>query len=218
MKKKIIALVLCMVLLVAASVTATMAYLTAEATVTNTFTVGNITMTMDETNTDGKDAQGNANTSESRDTANSYKLLPGQQYTKDPVIHMGANSEASYVIIYVDNQLTAIESQANGYFNIAAQIAKNGWTQCTGETNYFYKAVDAVGANGSNLPVFQGFTVAGNTVNSGTAQTPGAEGYNALDLANYNGKTIVVKAFAIQRDANVSLTEALAQAKAAFAD
>jgi len=47
-KSKALLLALCAVLLVAASVLGTMAYLTSRAEVTNTFTVGSVSITLDE--------------------------------------------------------------------------------------------------------------------------------------------------------------------------
>ena len=57
-KSKALLLTLCAVLLVAASVMGTMAYLTSTDKVENTFTVGNVTITLDEAkvNTDGTPA------------------------------------------------------------------------------------------------------------------------------------------------------------------
>ena len=48
-KLKVLGLSLCAVLLIAASVLGTLAYLTAQDTVTNTFTVGQVDITLDET-------------------------------------------------------------------------------------------------------------------------------------------------------------------------
>ena len=86
-------------LLVCVTVGATVAYLTSEKTVTNTFTVGKVAITMDETavNTDGTAL---ANTP--RRTTNTYHLLPGKTYTKDPQIHVTAGSEDCYLFVKVD--------------------------------------------------------------------------------------------------------------------
>ena len=93
-KSKALLLTLCAVLLVAASVMGTMAYLTSTDTVENTFTVGNVKITLDEAkvNTDGTLA-----TPAERVKANEYKLLPGHTYTKDPTVTVKAVSESSYV-------------------------------------------------------------------------------------------------------------------------
>ncbi len=54
-RNKILLLALCMAALIAVSVIGTMAYLTSTKTVTNTFTVGKVEITLDETkvNPDG---------------------------------------------------------------------------------------------------------------------------------------------------------------------
>ena len=78
-KSKALLLALCAVLLVAASVLGTLAYLTSQDKVTNTFSVGSVVITMDEFDYD-KDSNTEDNITvdeETRDKANSYKLLPG---------------------------------------------------------------------------------------------------------------------------------------------
>lgn len=93
-KSKALLLTLCAVLLVAASVLGTMAYLTSTAKVENTFTIGKVEIKLDEAKVtaDGIPVEGAA-----RVTANSYKLMPGNTYTKDPTVTVKAGSEASYV-------------------------------------------------------------------------------------------------------------------------
>lgn len=88
-KSKALLLTLCAVLLVAASVLGTMAYLTSTDTVTNTFTVGKVEIKLDETDV--------TNPTGPRVKANSYKLMPGTTYTKDPTVTVLNGSEASYV-------------------------------------------------------------------------------------------------------------------------
>ena len=93
-KSKALLLTLCAVLLVTASVLGTMAFLTSKDEVVNTFTVGSVKITLDEAKvtTDGKPVEGAA-----RVKANSYKLLPGHTYTKDPTIHVDAASEDCFI-------------------------------------------------------------------------------------------------------------------------
>ena len=93
-KSKALLLTLCAVLLVAASVLGTMAYLTSTAKVENTFTIGKVEIKLDEAkvNADGIPVEG-----ADRVTANSYKLMPGNTYTKDPTVTVKAGSEDSYV-------------------------------------------------------------------------------------------------------------------------
>ena len=181
-KTKALLMSLCAVLLVAASVLGTMAYLTDSKDVKNTFTVGNVAITMDETDVD------DSTPNKERDQANSYKLLPGHTYTKDPIIHVDANSEDCYLFVKVDNQIAAIE--ANGNTTVAAQMATKGWKAVEGKDGiYVYvgttTAPVAVKAN-DNVTVFEQLVIAG-TVNGDT-------------LKAYKNKTITVTAYAVQKD------------------
>ena len=93
-KRKALLLSLCAVLLVVASVMGTMAYLADSKTVTNTFTIGQVKIELDEAKvtTDGTPVEG-----ADRVKANEYKLMPGHTYTKDPTVTVKAVSEKSYV-------------------------------------------------------------------------------------------------------------------------
>lgn len=101
---KALLLVLCAVLLVAASVMGTLAYLTSTTGVAkNTFTYGDVQITLDEFDYDN-DENTKDNTTvngEARDMANEYHLLPGGEYTKDPTVTVLANSEDCYVRMFV---------------------------------------------------------------------------------------------------------------------
>ena len=73
--RKILLMAACAVLLVCISVGATVAYLTSTDSVTNTFTVGNIQIKLDEAKTDVNGVVDTTVTS--RVQANEYKLMPG---------------------------------------------------------------------------------------------------------------------------------------------
>ena len=178
-KSKALLLTLCAVLLVTASMLGTMAYLTSTASVENTFTVGSVAITLDETDVDNSTADAN------RDQANSYKLMPGHTYTKDPTIHVAAASEDCYLFVKVANEITAIEGETT----VAAQMTAKGWVAVDGVTGvyvYTQNSAPAVVTGGSNVTVFENFTISG-TVDNAT-------------LAAYNNKTITVTAYAIQAD------------------
>ena len=181
MKKtsKALLLSLCAVLLVTASVLGTMAYLTSQDQVANTFTVGSVAITLDETDVD------NSTTDADRDQANSYKLMPGHTYTKDPIVHVESTSEDCYLFVKVANEITAIEGERT----VAAQMTAKGWVAVDGVPGvyvYTQSNAPAVVAGGSNVTVFDNFTISG-TVDNAT-------------LATYNNKTITVTAYAIQAD------------------
>ena len=179
-KTKAIALTLCAVLLVVASVMGTMAYLTSKDTVTNTFTVGNVSITLDEAKVT---EYGVKVPDAGRVKANSYNLVPGHTYVKDPTVHVAANSEESYVFVKVENGLSAYEATNN---TIASQITDKGWTALEGQTGVYYKNVSK-SADAQDFVVFSNFTLS-DTANN-------VEGW-----ANLNNSNITVKAYAIQKD------------------
>ena len=98
-KSKALLLALCAVLLVAASVLGTLAYLTFTDTVENTFSVGSVSIKLDEAqvNKDGTYVNGH----ETRVKANEYHLLPGHTYYKDPTVTVLKGSEESYIRMLV---------------------------------------------------------------------------------------------------------------------
>lgn len=98
-KTKALLMSLCAVLLVVASVLGTMAYLTDSKDVKNTFTVGNVTIKLDEAKVDEKGnlVKNQDDTLADRVTRNEYKLLPGHTYVKDPTVTVLAPSVESYV-------------------------------------------------------------------------------------------------------------------------
>ena len=123
----------CTVLLVTASVLGTMAYLTSQDQVVNTFTVGNVAITLDETDVD---VNGDKD-SEDRVKANEYKLLPGHTYTKDPIVHVDADSEDCYLFVKVENGIAAIEADTK----VADQMAEKGWVAVGGCLLYTSRCV-----------------------------------------------------------------------------
>ena len=183
-KSKALLLTLCAVLLVTASMLGTMAYLTSTASVENTFTVGSVAITLDETDVD------NSTTGADRDRANSYKLLPGHEYKKDPTIHVDANSEDCFLFVKVENEIADIEKAGT---EVAEQMAKNGWVTVEGQTKVYVYVGKTTGATnpatvqaGTNVDVFEKLAIDGNVDNN--------------TLNGYAGKTIKVTAYAVQKD------------------
>ena len=106
--RKAILTVLCVCLVVLASVMGTLAYLTDDDAVTNTFTVGDVKINLDEAPVD---ENGKA-TDADRVKENDYHLMPGQTYDKDPTVTVLKGSEETYVRMLVtftySSQLDAI--------------------------------------------------------------------------------------------------------------
>lgn len=88
MKKKITAIFLCVALVAIAIVGASLAYFTDTKTATNTFTMGDVKITLDETSV--------ANPTGPRVTSNTYNTYPGAVVTKDPIVH-NTGSNAAYI-------------------------------------------------------------------------------------------------------------------------
>lgn len=90
-------IVVAMILVCIMSVFATLAYLTAGDTVKNTFTVGNITIDLEETIVDeyGNVVEGTG--AGTTGVGNEYKLVPNREYTKDPTITVDKMSEDCYL-------------------------------------------------------------------------------------------------------------------------
>lgn len=218
MKKKILVACLCVALAVLTVAGTTLAYLTSKDEVTNTFTVGNVKMTMDEAavNTDGEKLyKEDGTTLADRVRANEYILSPGHTYVKDPIVHMDDKSENCYVFIKVENGLGVLEAatsaEEGGYKNIAAQITANGWKQLTDADG---KAVADVyymeytkGQEAKNLKVFENFKIAdnANTLKNANNQVIWDT------ITDANKITVNVTAYAIQKDGFTTAAAAWAE-------
>ena len=95
-KKRFVAILLCVTLVALAAIGATFAYLTDTKSVNNTFTMGNVKITLDETDI--------KNPSGTRVTSNEYNVYPGAVVTKDPIVHnVGANAAYIRATVNVSN-------------------------------------------------------------------------------------------------------------------
>ena len=129
---KALVLALCAVLLVVSTVFVTMAYLTSTTDVVhNTFTVGNVQITLDEAKVTeyGVEVAG-----AERVTENEYRLIPGHTYTKDPTVTVIANSEACYVFTKVTITNFATLQQACGNNTLLPQDFIGNWNPSVWES------------------------------------------------------------------------------------
>ena len=208
MKKKILkvlALVACAVLLVVGSIAGTLAYMTSlTGTVTNTFTVGNVAITLDELDVD-EYGVAVPNADPARVMANAYKLVPGHKYVKDPTIHVAEGSEDCWLFVKVENGISAIE----GGTTIAAQMATNGWTQLEVDgvavENVYYHAVVDARTEAKDVKVFESFTLKTD-----------ANVASYVDNEGNVSATIAVTAYAVQADGFNTAAAAWAAAPASW--
>lgn len=210
-KTKALLMSLCAVLLVAASVLGTMAYLTDSKDVKNTFTVGNVAIKLDEAKVDemGNLVKNQDGTLADRVTQNAYKLLPGHTYVKDPTVTVLTPSVESYVKMTVTftkaKALDAIFAPTGadltsifGGYDAATWIYKGNTKEGDTRTyEFWYKTtVDATAAAQTLEPLFTSIIVPG-TINND-------------QLKSIDGMTINVNAYAIQADGFKDAAEAWA--------
>ena len=117
MKKKSLALVLALAMIVVCVVGGTLAWLTDKtAPVTNTFTYGDINIKLAET------------------TGTSYKMIPGYTIDKNPKVTVLADSEKCYLFVKV--------VKSTNFDNFMTCTIADGWTALTGVNGVFYRVVD----------------------------------------------------------------------------
>lgn len=115
-------LVLALALIVGVAGGATFAWLTAKTDpVVNTFTYGDINITLAE------------------NTGSDYKIIPGVDIEKDPLVTVLAKSEACWLFVKVDEEGTFVADKVT--YSIA-----DGWRKGDGTSipaNVYYREVDA---------------------------------------------------------------------------
>lgn len=133
MKKKTIALILSCVLVLGCAIGGTIAWLTATSgTVTNTFTVGDINLTLTES------------------PELDLKMIPGNTITKDPKVTVKADSEACWLFVKVQ--------KSENFDAFMTYEMAEGWTALDGQLGVYYREVSAVTAD-TDYPVLKGDAV-----------------------------------------------------------
>lgn len=145
-------LIVSMMLVVAmASVGGTLAWLTASTTeIVNTFSPSDIGITLTET------------------SANEFKLVPGVEYTKDPVV--AVDTTKTDVDIYLFVKFDEVNSPATYLDYTSTLSTANGWTQGDGTdipANVWYRVVE-YGKTPTSWPLLDGDKV---TVKSSLEKT-----------------------------------------------
>ena len=227
MKKKILAITLCIAMLAIMLVSGTLAYFTDEKEQTNTFTAGSLRITLDEVKVNTTpNADGNLTADDSGERTSeeqAYKLFPGMIVDKDPTITLVAGSENAYLasIITVtfdeDADLAVLRKNnlldANDELNLDAildgdyvgtpqlttehPLSKNGLTVYGNAAYSVYQKADSANRTFTFYMFFVGEKTAGTAITLFDTMIIPA-GWNNDDMAAVNGMKIHVAAYGAQ--------------------
>ena len=126
MKKKSLALVLALAMIVVCVVGGTLAWLTDKtAPVKNTFTYGDINIKLEETG---------ATVAADGSATKEFKMIPGYTIAKDPKVTVKADSEKCYLFVKVD--------KSTNFDTFMTYTMATGWTALDGVDGVFYRVVD----------------------------------------------------------------------------
>ena len=215
-KKLLIALcsVVAVFAIVAGSVFGTIAYMTSASKVSNVFTVGNVSILLNESVVN---SEGVALDRNNRTDSNSYHLMPGKSYDKDPMITVDPQTESCYLFLVTRNQITAIEVQGDpDKKTMAEQMVANGWgiyKDTTAGSRVWVYCGSAAGVNPETKQALTPVAVCG------TARATAANGTTVLasstinvfekfhittsesaNLSIYSGAEVTINAVGIQSD------------------
>lgn len=193
--KKTLITILATVLVCCCVVGGTLAWLTDKSeTVTNTFTVGDIEITLTE-------------------TERTYKMVPGNELPKDPKVTVLANSEACWLFVQVTKS-------ANFDTYLTFETA-DGWTKLADDgdnnasTTVYYRKVDATTAD---VPYY--FLKAGATTEAANGCVKVIDTLTAaqLEAAETTNPTLAFTAYAVQQENISDVATAWTNAKTAVAN
>ena len=180
--KKLAVMLASLTLVLCTVIGGTLAWLVTETDpVVNTFTYGDINITLRETDTN-KDGDNDPNT-------NTYPMVPGHTIAKDPKVTFKANSEDAWLFV-------KLQKTANFDDFMTYQIA-DGWKKLDNVDGVYYREVSKA-AQDAEFTVIKDDTV---TVKGEVTK----EMLNALDAngaSNY--PKLTVTAYAVQRDSNIA--------------
>lgn len=123
-KTKILIVSIAILVVFFTAISGTIAWLTSKSeTVTNTFTYGDINISISETDTKDDDKL----------NTNTYEMIPGNKITKDPLITVKENSENCYLFVKLDKTTNFDEF-------MEFQVLEN-WILLEGTDNVYYQEV-----------------------------------------------------------------------------
>ncbi len=199
MKKRILTVALVLALL-ATCFAGTYAYLQDSEAQVNTFTVGNVTITLDEVIAVKNTTTGNLDAGTERTEANQQytgekKLFPGMTVAKDPTITVDTTSEEAWIAAKI--------TVTNGYdlMNLATKTGAlfDGTADVVVADDTIYVYVKVAKTAGQKVTLFHELKIPAD--------------WDYEDMAAINGMTITVDAYGVQANGFANCEAAM---KAAF--
>lgn len=186
LKTKTLIMILAVTLIICGIVGGTVAWLIAKTDpVVNTFTYGDINITLEETDTDDGDDDPNTNT---------YTMIPGNTITKDPKVTVLEDSEDSWLFVKLD------KSTDPDFDTFMEYEMADGWTALEGVDGVYYREVTKADSD-TEYAVIKDDTV---TVKGDVTK----EMLNALTAY----PTLTVTAYAVQRDGDIEAIDTAVEA------
>lgn len=180
--KKLAIMIVSLALVIFTVVGGTLAWLITETKpVVNTFTYGDINITLEENDTN-KDGDGDPNT-------NTYPMVPGQSITKDPKITFMANSENAWLFV-------KLEKTSNFDDFMTYEIA-DGWIALDNVDGVYYREATKSEQDAEF-----------NVIKNNTVYVKGEVTKEMLNALDQNGASdypkLTITAYAVQRDDNIA--------------
>lgn len=180
---KTFAVLLVMVLVIGCVIGGSVAWLVSNPdSVVNTFTYGDINITLAET------------------TGNSFKILPGNNILKDPKVTVQANSEACWLFVKVDESNWPTFTEGTPATRKVNYAIAEGWTALDGVPGVYYRKVDATLSTGEEFSVLKDNEV---TVSENLTKAEVNE-INKTNAENNAQTKLTFTAYAVQRDSNIT--------------
>lgn len=192
---KTLIVALAVMLIVGCTIGGTLAWLTAQSeTVTNTFTVGDINISLAET------------------TGTNYTFVPGDKLAKDPKVTVTRGSEDCYLFVRIKEQNNTVPNQSTGEKVINWAIA-NGWTPVAGHNGYWYREVTSSDSDQVYTVLADG--IATDTYD-GSVSVSTLVTKDMVNTLNTNTPKIIITAAAVQKANIADVTAAFAQLPTTF--
>ena len=125
---KTVAILLALVLAIGCAVGGTLAWLISQTDqVVNTFTYGDINISLEE-------------------TTEKYKIIPGVNISKDPKVTVTAGSEACWLFVKVEEKNWPDLKETDGTTRKVNYAIADDWTALDSQTGVYYRKVEATAA------------------------------------------------------------------------